>query len=161
MPVPAEHAWAGYARTMVEIIDPGGASVVVGPARPGLVGAWPWPSPEPVFILTAWDPGNERPGETVNRERQRAIEAELRPLATRAWRTVGFDPVTGYRDEGVAVSGVAETEVRRAATRYGQDAAFCWSPGAWAVVSCRGDRRLVSGWTVTSGPLPSAPTVAR
>ena len=160
MPVPAEHTWAGYARTVVELIDSGGVYLVVRPARTGEAGGWPWASPEPVHVLTAWDPGDERPGETVNRERQRALEAELRPLARRMWRTVGLDPVTGYRDEGVAVGGVAEADVLRTGAHYGQDAVFRWTPEAWVVVSCRSDRRLALGWTVTSRPPPCAPTVA-
>ena len=59
--MPADDNWAGYARTVVELIVPGGVSVVVGPDRPGVAGVWPWAWPEPVHFLTAWDPGDERP----------------------------------------------------------------------------------------------------
>ena len=56
------------------------------------------------------------------------------------------DPVTGGRDEGVAVVGVSESAVLALAGRYGQDAVFAWSPRAWTIVACACDRRLVSGW---------------
>ena len=35
------------------------------------------------------------------------------------------------------------------AQRYGQDAVFEWTPPAWAVVACRGDRRSDFGWAAT------------
>ena len=98
--------WAGYARTVVEIARPLGGDLVVRAAPPGEVGEWPWAEPGPVLLLTAWDPGDERPGEAVNRERQRALDAELRPLAAGMWPAVGIDPLSGRREEGVAVCGV-------------------------------------------------------
>ena len=70
MPVGPGDPWASYARTVVEIVRSGVGDLVVRSAPPGDVGEWPWPSPDPVHILTAWDPGGERPGEADNRRRQ-------------------------------------------------------------------------------------------
>ena len=64
------------------------------------------------------------------------------------WATVGVDPETGHREEGVAVRGVAEGEARALGARYRQDAIFVWTPDAWALVACRGRRRLALGWSV-------------
>jgi hypothetical protein len=140
-------SWAGYARTVVEILRPGLGHLVVRPARPGEVGAWPWVSRQPVHVLTAWDPGDERPGDADNRIRQAALEAELRPLATAMWIAMGHDPVTGHREEGVAVRGVPEDAVVALGRRYRQDAVFGWSPAEWAIVACFGERRVVLGWS--------------
>ena len=101
-----------------------------------------------MHILTAWDPGPERPGVVINRARQGALETDLRPLAETLMAAVGVDPVTGRREEGVAVIGVAESAVLTLGARYGQDAVFAWTPAEWSIVGCRGGRRLASGWAV-------------
>jgi hypothetical protein len=146
----ADDPWAPYGRTVVEILRPGEEDLRVRPAPVGEVGAWPWPSGQPVHIVTAWDPGPERPGEAANRERQTALEAELRSTAVDLWAAVGVDPATGHREEGVAVRGVAQAEILALGARYGQDAVFAWTPREWAIVACDGDRRLVSGWSLAA-----------
>ena len=142
----APAGWEGYRRTIVEIRRPREGDLVVRPARPGTAGPWPWPTPDPVYLLTAWDPGEERPAVEVNRRRQASLVAELLPLVRAMWEARGTDPVTGRREEGVAVCGVEEEAVLALAARYGQDAVFVWTPAAWSTVSCRGGRRQVGGW---------------
>jgi uncharacterized protein DUF3293 len=147
--------WASYGRTEVEIVRPAEGTFTVRPAPEGERGPWPWPSAQPVYVLTAWDPGPERPSEADNRERQAALEADLRPRAGALWSAVGVDPVTGHREEGVAVGGIPESAVRALGARYGQDAVFAWTPVEWAIVSCRDGRRVATGWSLAS-PDPGA-----
>ncbi len=142
-------SWSAYAWTVVEICRPGEGDIVVRPAPPGEAGAWPWASRIPVTILTAWDPGGERPGDEENRVRQAALEADLRAVTSALWAAVGIDPVSGHREEGVALGGVVEAEARSLGARYGQDAIFVWTPDAWVVTACRGNRRLALGWSVS------------
>jgi len=109
-----------------------------------------------VHILTAWDPGDARPADAENRANQSALEAELRasssgPALDELWDAVGVDPVSGHREEGVAVRGLTLDTVRHLGARYGQDAVFEWTPQSWAVVACDGDRRSDFGWVVTPG----------
>jgi hypothetical protein len=120
-------------------------------ARSGVVGVWPWPFDFPVHIVTAWDPGGERPAPKVNMERQLSLERDLRPMANGMWTAVGLDPVTGHREEGVAVSGMCEADVLTLGAHYDQDAIFVWTPQVWAIVACDGSRRLTFGWSV-AGP---------
>jgi Protein of unknown function (DUF3293) len=144
--------WLGYTRIAVEIGRTPRQLLVVRAAREGLVGAWPWRDGGPVHVMTAWDPGDERPGVATNRRRQAALEEELlalakvRPLST--WAASGYDPETGYRDEGVAISGMEESAARALAGRYGQEAIFSWTRREWAIVASAGPRRVVSGWTL-------------
>jgi hypothetical protein len=149
LPAPGD-PWAGYARTVVEIARPLEGDLVVCAAPPGEVGEWPWAEPGPVLVLTAWDPGDERPGDAVNRERQRALDAELRPVAAGMWRAVGTDPTSGRLEEGVAVCGVAQEAGIALGARYRQDALFVWTPEAWTIVACWDERRLSSGWSIAS-----------
>ena len=96
-------------------------------------------------------PRRERcPGEEQNRANQAALVAELRDLGpSDLWDAVGVDPVSGHREEGAAVCGLALDAVLDLGARYGQDAVFEWTPPAWAVVACRGDRRRDLGWAAT------------
>jgi hypothetical protein len=144
--------WASYARTVVEIVRPGVGDIVVRAAPPGNVGEWPWPSPGPVHILTAWDPGSERRNEADNRRRQAALEADLRGSAGITWAAEGIDPVSGHREEGVAVCGITESDAEALGARYGQAAIFAWTPTEWTIVACGEGRRVVSGWSCTEPP---------
>jgi len=149
---PGDDPWAAYARTVVEIFRPDEGNIVVGAAPPGQIGDWPWASPQPVHILTAWDPGDERPGAEENRTRQAALEADLHMATDALWFTVGVDPVSGHREEGVAACGVSEAEALALGARYRQEAIFVWTPDEWAIVACGGSRRLVGGWRLLRPP---------
>jgi hypothetical protein len=151
-----DDAWASYARTVVEIVRPHLGTVWVRAARVGIVGVWPWPFDLPVHILTAWDPRGERPPRDVNKERQASLEQDLGPLADGMWTAVGVDPVTGHREEGVAVSGVHEPDALTLGAHYDQEAIFVWTPQVWAIVACDGSRSLPLGWSVAGPPLRMA-----
>jgi len=140
-----EDPWAGYGRTEVEI-ETAGVCLVVRPAPSGQVDRWPFESAQAVYVLTAWDPGDKRPGDEANRRQQAALESDLRRLAAQTWAASGVEPVSGHREEGVAVRGLSEGEVLALGARYGQDAVFVWTPGSWDVVACAGGRRESSGW---------------
>ena len=150
----SEDAWASYQRTVVEILRPEAGSLRVRSAPAADETRWPWPDERPVHLLTAWDPGSERPGLEVNRVRQAALEADLGQLSVPLSVAVGVDPVTGRREEGVAVQGLPEAQVLALGERYGQDAVFAWTPSAWAVVACRGGRRTTTGWSLEVAPTP-------
>jgi hypothetical protein len=139
---------ASYRRTVVEILRPGGGSLRVRSAPDAGEAGWPWPDGRPVHLLTAWDPGLERPARDINRVRQATLEAELGALSVPLLAAVGVDPVTGRREEGVAVRGLPEAEVLALGERYGQDAVFAWTPAEWAIVACRGGHRLASAWSL-------------
>ena len=150
MPLLPGDPWAGYARTVVEIVRPAEGDLVVCPAPPGEVGEWPWRTADPVHLLTAWDPGLERPPAAENRRRQAELEAVLRPLAGGTWMAVGVDLVSGHREEGVAVVGVSQADALALGLRYDQTAIFAWTPAEWVVVGCADGRRVASGWTCTA-----------
>jgi Protein of unknown function (DUF3293) len=150
--VSIDDPWFGYVSTAVEFISPDAGAVVVRAAPAGDVGVWPWATEAGLLVLTAWDPGEEHCSIEMNRARQSALDAELRPRAESTWRARGFDPSTGYRDEGVAVRGMPERDVCEVGARYGQDAVFAWTPSTWTIVACVGARRLSLGWRITAIP---------
>ena len=148
MALAPEDPWASYERTVVEILRPGGSSLRVRSAPDVDEDSWPWPDRQPVHLLTAWDPGPERPGVDINRMRQAALQADLELLSGQLLVAIGVDSATGRREEGLAVRGVPEAEVLALGVRYGQDAVFAWTPAEWAIVACQGGRRLASGWSL-------------
>ena len=157
MSLPSDDPWAAYARTVVQIARLGEPDLIVRGAPSGAHGEWPWSSLEPVHILTAWDPGTELLGEQENREREAALEAELQRLRPAAWwLAVGVDPVSGHREEGVAVQGLVVELVQQVGARYDQDAIFSWTRSEWVIAACLGGRRVVLGWSVAEeGPTKS------
>jgi hypothetical protein len=144
--VSKQDRWPEYIRTVVDVAVPGLAPVRIRPAPPGTVGVWPSAFEPPVYFLTAWDPGGQRPGDAENRRRHDALIGELHGLGLATWSTVGHDPRTDHREVGVAVAGLSEDEALDLGRRYGQDAIFGWTPGAWSVVSCFDGDRHVGGW---------------
>ena len=116
------------------------------------MGAWPWTSRQP--LLTAWDPGDERPGDELNRRRQAVLKAELRPLASALWDTVGIDPLSGHREEGVAACGVTEDDALAIGRHYRQDAIFVWTPAEWVIVRrARAGAGSSTGWSLGAWPI--------
>jgi Protein of unknown function (DUF3293) len=147
-PVPSpEDRWVGYARTVVEIAGPRG-TLTLRAAPAGEVGRWPWDTPEAVFLLTAWDPGDARLAPEENRRRQLSLAADVRRLTEAWWDAVGVDPETGRREEGVAAGGLSDRAARRLGAAYGQDAVFRWTPASWEIVACDGGRRVALGWAL-------------
>ncbi|HEY6473694.1 MAG TPA: DUF3293 domain-containing protein [Acidimicrobiales bacterium] len=144
--------WAAYARTVVVIVRPDSPNLVVAAAPVGEAGGWPWPAGDAVHVLTAWDPGDARPGDVENRRRQADLEGEIQALAPGGmWTAVGVDAVSEHREEGVAVCGLDLDVVVALGARYDQDAIFEWTASEWAIVACRGGRREAFGWSVTGG----------
>jgi hypothetical protein len=147
----SDEAWAAYIQTEVTFMPPGRAHFTIRPAPPGIAGDWPLEFSPPVHILTAWDPGSERPGEDVNRARQGELEGELRALGLKLCPGIGRLPGSPHFEEGVAVSGLPVDDAIVLGARYGQYAIFQWTPAALITLSCVDARRHDGGW-VTGDP---------
>ena len=151
MAVIREEVWRAYSKTTVDFALSTDIAFTVSPAPLGIVGKWPEGVIAPVFVLTAWNPGSERPSADANRSRHQRLEAELRRQDLEVWTTVGRDPDSDYFEVGVAVSGLSEEDALAVGVRYGQDAIFSWSPTAWILLSCVDTHRQKLGWSI-SGP---------
>jgi hypothetical protein len=140
-----DERFAGYLQARVVFGSLGGRRLTVRPAaHPG-----PYPlTDSPVHVLTAHNPGAERPGDAENRRRQDALEAELAGLGLTVVRAVASAEDGTHAEDSVAVVGWDDAAALALARRYGQDALFRWSPAAWEVVPCDGGPSLRSGWTV-------------
>ncbi|MHB1710675.1 MAG: DUF3293 domain-containing protein [Acidimicrobiales bacterium] len=148
----SEPAWTSYTKAIVELTLPGRGSFTIYPARLGVAGDWPPELPAPVHVITAWNPGSDRPGEHVNRTRQCALEADLGRRGLEVWPAIGRDPDSPHREESAAVCGLTEAEAIALGAQYSQDAIFSWTPIALLVISCVDSRRNRAGWRFGTSP---------
>jgi hypothetical protein len=88
-------------------------------------------------VITAWNPGFERPGARVNRERNVALHAHLCESGRAVWRADGSDPEGTFTEEGFLVWGMPVEVACRLAAEFGQFAIFAYDrTGARSVVPC-------------------------
>ena len=89
-----------------------------------------------VHVLTAWNPGDERPTQHENasanqRLRQALIERGLEPR-----RAVGADPDSDHVEESWAIIGLNDNDARAIGASFGQIAIFRIAEGCQTVLAC-------------------------
>ncbi|MFC5062445.1 DUF3293 domain-containing protein [Actinomycetospora atypica] len=141
--------FAGYRRARLRVRD--GRGRLLMEVRPDDTGATTgrFPFGVPAHVLTAENPGAERPGPRENERRQRALVAEL-PAGTHRWDAEAGADDGSHRERSVLVTGLSDEEAVALAARWGQDAIFRWTPEAWSVLPCDGGPASHTGWTLVS-----------
>ncbi len=115
-----------YREAVYEVELPGGGAVFrIGEAVAGAPGTF--------AVVTAWNPGRERPGREENEARNRALRAEIERRGWQWARAEGRSPDGTHREPSFAVFGAALEEVRTLARAFGQ-AAIVWFDGREAVL---------------------------
>ena len=95
-----------------------------------------------VHVITAWNPGDERPSRDENdkangRLHQLLVDRGLDPV-----RAVGADPDSDHLEESWAVVGLDDHEARAIGASFGQVAVFRISDGMQTVLACSEDWSL-------------------
>jgi Protein of unknown function (DUF3293) len=121
--------------------------LVLRPREPGVVGAFPF-DVDVVHVLTAHNPGAERPGPAENAARQDRLVADLRRRGLRYWPAVAGAADGAHAEASVVVAGLGDDEARAVGAAWGQDAVFRWSRGAWSVVACDDAASVDLGWEI-------------
>ena len=113
------------------------------------VGRWPWDSPEPVHILTAWNPGDERPGAVGQPGAPGRLEADLDPARARGGRPRDHSGHGRARrgSGGAGSRGGAGAGLGRATARTPSSSG---RRHEWAIVGCRVSRRVAFGWSAAT-----------
>lgn len=119
--------------------------VELTPAAPGTC-AGVLPPAAAVHVITAFNPGGRTVPRDVNAHAQAALVAEIDALGLPWWPAAGGDFAAGHVEDSVAVAGLDDRATRALGHRYGQDAVFAWTPGAWRLLSCRDTRTATFGW---------------
>ncbi|QLJ05383.1 DUF3293 domain-containing protein [Streptomyces sp. NEAU-sy36] len=161
--------WDHYRTAVVDIRLPG-RTVRVEPRAFGTAeGCFPEAAGgAAVHVITAWNPGARTVSADANARAHRLLLDEVRRLGLLRWPAAGGDPGGTHQEESVAVVGLGDAAARALGRRFGQDAVFAWTPGAWRVLACGTGAVSVSGWAASArgrarsrpagrGPLRPAP----
>ncbi|WP_445279043.1 DUF3293 domain-containing protein [Streptomyces sp. DSM 118148] len=140
--------WDHYRSAVVDVRFPD-RTVHVEPRPAGTAGGF---FPEAagggaVHVITAWNPYGRTAPADANARAQTLLLDEVRRRGLAWWSAVGGDAGGTHREESVAVVGLSDAAARDLGRRFGQDAVFAWTPGAWRVLACGTDAVAVSGWT--------------
>ncbi|MFD7700551.1 DUF3293 domain-containing protein [Streptomyces caelestis] len=143
--------WELY-RTAVVDIRFGERTVRIAPRPRGTAGGF-FPASDgsgaTVHVITAWNPLGRTAPDDANARAQRLLLDEVRRRGLTSWPAVGGDVSGTHREESVAVVGLGDAAARDLGRRFGQDAVFAWTPGAWRVLACGTDAVSVSGWAAS------------
>jgi hypothetical protein len=110
--------------------------------RSPVAGPFPEPLPaEPLFVVTAENPGSRRLGPDENAARNAELDAALRALRCLRWPAWGEAADGSWAESGFAVAGVDRDVVVSLGERFGQVAVFELTDAEQRIVGCQGDER--------------------
>jgi hypothetical protein len=91
---------------------------------------------DPLFVLTAWNPGGVDRDRAANEAAERALEAELTDAGLTWWLADGRSPDDSWSEPGVAVAGLDRDAACALGERYGQLAVYELTDTVVRVVRC-------------------------
>jgi hypothetical protein len=125
--------WDTFAAAVVTVHPPSGGAIVVGEE--------PLPWPEPTHVVTAWNPGEERPHEQNVRADER-LERELDGRGLTHCRAIGSSPDGSWSEEGFAIVGMSRDQALALARAYGQMAIYEVTGTRNVIVACDDGREI-------------------
>lgn len=123
-----------YLKTLVSVENAAGSMVpaeqMIGPGQN-------------VHVITAWNPGDERPTPEENAAANDRLRGELLHRGLFPRRAIGSDPSSDHYEESWAVVGLRDDEARSIGAAFGQIAVFRIQQGSQTVLSCE------ESWTLS------------
>jgi hypothetical protein len=102
-----------------------------------------------ICVITAWNPGDERPSDEANNAQNELLRQDLINLSLNPIAAVGTDPKSGHSEKSWAVQGLAVVDAMRLGAKYRQVAIFYINESRQTVHGCFGN------WSVSRGnPMP-------
>ena len=95
-----------------------------------------------VYVITAWNPGDERPTRDQNDSANQRLLDLLVVRGLQPVRAIGVDPDSDHAEESWAVVGLDDHEARAIGASFGQVAVFRLADGMQTVLACREDWSL-------------------
>jgi len=99
-----------------------------------------------VHVLTAWNPGDERPSREENDDANERLLIELVSRGLNPCRAVGADPDSEHAEESWAVHGLSDDEARAIGAAFGQVAVFRLTATDQTVLACFEDWVVSRPW---------------
>ena len=99
-----------------------------------------------VHVITAWNPGDERPSREENDDANERLLIELVSRGLNPCRAVGADPDSEHAEESWAVHGLSDDEARAIGAAFGQVAVFRLTATDQTVLACFEDWVVSRPW---------------
>jgi hypothetical protein len=97
---------------------------------------------DPLFVMTAWNPGGVDRDRVANDDAERALEQELAVSGIAFWPALGRSPDDSWSEPGVAVAGLDRVAACALGARYGQLAVYELTDPVVRVLRCT-DRAVI------------------
>jgi len=98
---------------------------------------------EVVHVITAWNPGDERPDADMNDAADVRLRSLLEARSLAPIRARGSDPHSAHYEESWLVHGLSDNEARSIGEQFGQVGVFRFANSRQTVLACTDD------WSVT------------
>ena len=113
-----------FERSLYDVCLPGGTVTLM--VRRAPIGTSGPIRDRPLVIVTAYNPGHERPGEEANRAANKRLRAEIERRGWTWCPAVGYSPERDHEEPSFAVLDVGEAEARELGRLFGQAAVLVW-----------------------------------
>jgi hypothetical protein len=90
----------------------------------------------PLHVITAWNPGDERPSMEENGRRNALLHADLVALGLDPHPALGSDPRSTHAESSWAVTGISDADACALGAKYGQVAVFRITADTQTVLGC-------------------------
>lgn len=98
-----------------------------------------------IHVITASNPGDERPSSEINEVRNEQLRADISALGFDAFVALGSDPNSSHSEKSWAVVGLTDNAAVELGKKYGQVAVFRITESRQSVLGC------LSEWKVSRG----------
>ncbi len=98
-----------------------------------------------IHVITAWNPGDERPNSEINEARNEQLRADISALGFDALAALGSDPNSSHSEKSWAVVDLTDNAAVELGKKYGQVAVFRITESCQSVLGC------LSEWEVSRG----------
>lgn len=89
-----------------------------------------------LHVITAWNPGDERPSRAENERANDELRADLARRGCAPMRALGSDPNSSHAEESFAVTEFNDRDARELGAKYGQVAVFRITASTQTVLGC-------------------------
>jgi Protein of unknown function (DUF3293) len=121
--------WETYATAHISCVVDGRTIRLRGPEIDGLPA-------DPLFVLTAWNPGGVERDRAANDAAERALEAELTADGRSWWPADGHSPDESWSEPGAAVGSLDRDAACALGEQFGQLAVYELTDAVVRVVRC-------------------------
>jgi hypothetical protein len=129
-----EELFEAYEATIVSTLDPADPDPETAWVDPALICAL---RQQRACVITAWNPGFERPGDEVNRQRNDLLRARLAATGSEVWRADGSAADGSFAEEGFLAWGLPTVTALQVAREFEQFAIYEYDEdGVRRVIAC-------------------------